>query len=393
MLFKSPKLEPQEIEVVGRIEELRGTLNYAVRQPKRWTGLLRRIAFARAIRSSNSIEGINASVDDALAAVAGESPIDADAETWQAITGYRSAMTYVLQLADDPHFLFSTDLIRGLHYVMLSYDLGKNPGKWRPGQIFVRDEEKGEILHEGAPVEMVHDLMEELAIWLNSDDVPGHPIIKAAIAHLNLAMIHPFSDGNGRMARCLQSLVLARTGVLAAELSSIEEYLGRNTREYYRVLGETGGGKWQPNRDTRGWVRFVLTAHYRQANTILRRVRETQKLWDALETEILRRELPGRTIFALADSALGLRVRNSGYKAVAEVSTNLASRDLALLVRERLLIARGEKRGRFYVATPDILHLRELTREPRILDDPFAATAHLEGASILPTGQQPLFRQ
>lgn len=68
------------------------------------------------------------------------------------------------------------------------------------------------------------------------------------MAHLNLVMIHPFSDGNGRMARCLQTLVLAREGILEPEFSSIEEYLGRNTQDYYSVLAETSEGSWHPKK-------------------------------------------------------------------------------------------------------------------------------------------------
>jgi hypothetical protein len=58
-------------------------------------------------------------------------------------------MTYVLQLSDDPHFRYTADLLRGLHYIMLSYDLTKNPGKWRPGPIYVRDEARKVVVYEG----------------------------------------------------------------------------------------------------------------------------------------------------------------------------------------------------------------------------------------------------
>lgn len=391
MFFLIPKLEPAEVEVLAKIEELRKSLGYTVGEPKRWTGLLRRVAFAKAIRSSNSIEGINATVEDAMAAVNGEEPTDADLDTWRAITGYRNAMTYVLQLAKDPHFSFSTDLIRSLHYMMIGHELEKHPGTWRPGQIFVRDEEKGSVVYEGPPVEMVPDLMDELSVSLQSE-MGGHEIIRAAMAHLNLVMIHPFSDGNGRMARCLQTLVLAREGVLAPQFSSIEEEVGRHTRDYYDVLAETGGGTWQPQRDTRSWIRFVLRAHYRQVRRALARVREMQRLWSALEEEAKKRWLPERTVVALVEAAMGFRIRNSGYRSVAEVSQNLASRDLALLVQHGLLIPVGEKRGRSYSASEEVLKIRKTTREPRIIDDPFKGTEGL-GPTILPSGQQPLFRQ
>lgn len=199
-------------------------------------------------------------------------------------------------------------------------------------------------------------------------------MVRAAMAHLNMAMIHPFSDGNGRMARCLQTLILARSGTLAPEFSSIEEYLGRNTGEYYEVLAKVGGGTWNPRRDARSWVRFCLTAHYRQAQTILRRTRELQQLWDALEAEVKKRRIPERTLLALSDAAFGLRIRNVGYRNVADVSIQVATKDLKLLVDQKLLVPTGDRRGRFYEASPFLQRLRERFTEPRVVTDPFART-------------------
>ena len=143
MTFQTPPLSSAEIRVHEAIDELRARLRYSV-SSRRWIGLLSRVLRARAIQGSNSIEGFNVTVDDALAAVDGEEPLDASEETWRAIVGYRNAMTYVLQLADDTHFRYSTDLVRSLHYTMMSYDLARHPGRWRPGPIFVRNEATGE---------------------------------------------------------------------------------------------------------------------------------------------------------------------------------------------------------------------------------------------------------
>jgi Fic family protein len=111
------------------------------------------------------------------------------------------------------------------------------------------------------------------------------------MAHLNLIMIHPFRDGNGRMARCVQTLVLARGGILTAPFVSIVEYLGAgtNTDDYYRVLGEVGAGSWNPDREARPWVRFVLTAHYRQAQTMVRRTEEARRRWEVITAEVRKR--------------------------------------------------------------------------------------------------------
>jgi Fic family protein len=371
MLFIAPVLTEGDLEVLGKIEEIRRTLSYALNVPRLWTGLLRRTAFARNIMGSNSIEGYNVTLEDAIAAAEGEEPIGADVEAWQAVVGYRTALTYILQLSDDPHFEFQEGVLRALHYIMIGFDLTKHPGRWRPGSIFVRHEPSREIVYEGPPAEEVPPLMAELVNSLNQRDTTP-AMVRAAMGHLNLVMIHPFSDGNGRMARALQTFILAREGILAPQFCSIEEYLGRNTPAYYDVLAEVGQGNWRPERDATVWIRFCLKAHFYQASTFLRRTREIEKLWDALEAEIRRRGLPDRTIFALADAAMGLRVRSSTYRAAArEISPQVASRDLKLLVEKKLLHPKGERRGRVYVGSPAIKALREAIREPKGIQDPF----------------------
>ena len=114
-------------------------------------------------------------------------------------------------------------------------------------------------------------------------DNSGAPVlVRAAMAHLNLVMVHPYSDGNGRMARALQALSrLTRERIAAPIFSSIEEYLGRNTQAYYDILAEVGAGSWNPHRNARPWIFVCLTAHYRQAMTHLRRIEEAEALWNA----------------------------------------------------------------------------------------------------------------
>jgi Fic family protein len=372
MIFTAPDLASLELGVLAEVVATREKLKHSLRTPRRWDGLLRRNNLAKAIRGSNSIEGYDVTPEDAIAAVEGEEPLDAQKETWAAVQGYRDAMTYVLALADDPFFVYGENLIRSMHFMMLKYDLGKHPGRWRPGAIFVRDDQRQETVYEGPDVDLVPGLMAELVADLNKKTPAEHAIVRASMSHLNLAMIHPFSDGNGRMARCIQTLVLAREGILQPQFCSIEEYLGRNTPAYYQVLADVGHGRWSPRNDARPWIQFCLTAHYRQANTIVRRIKETERLWDALDHEIRIRHLPERTIFAVADAAVGLKVRNATYRGIAEVSDFVASRDFKQLVDTGLLVGSGERRGRYYVASPSILEIRRRTREPKpALDDPF----------------------
>lgn len=383
MLFETPELGPAELSVLGQIDGLRQTLRYHLHEPRRWVGSLRRLSDARAIQGSNSIEGYDAALDDAAAVAMGEEPLDADTETRLALEGYRDAMTYVLQLADEADFEYSTRLLKSLHFMMTSYDLTARPGLWRAGAVWVVNEATGQVVHEGADIDLVPGLTEAFVDGLNHpDDTYG--LVRAAMAHLNLVMIHPFRDGNGRMARCLQSLVLARGGVpLSPSFASIEEYLGRNTQAYYDVLGEVGGGSWQPHRDARPWIRFILTAHLRQARTMVRRVQESERLWSDLEEVVETRGLSARSMIALFDAAMSLRVRNATYRAVfeemgEEITEQTATRDLRQLVNSGLFVAHGTSRGRFYVASPELRNIRLAIlrdRDPRDNSDPFAAAA------------------
>jgi Fic family protein len=379
MLFATPELAARETDVIGQIEELKTKLRLQLHEPRRWYGSLRRVSMARAIQGSNSIEGFDAALDDAAAVDLGEEPLSVDEETRLALKGYRDAMTFVLQLANEPVFEYTVQLLKSLHFMMTSYDLKNRPGLWRAGGIYVRNEATGDIVYEGADIDEVPALMEELVVDLNAD--PDSPaIVRAGMAHLNLVMVHPFRDGNGRMARCLQTLVLAREGILAPVFCSIEEYLGRNTQEYYRVLGDVGGGLWQPDRDARAWVRFTLTAHLRQARTLLRRIKESERLWEVLEAMVASRRFNERVIPLLFDAAIGFRVRNATYRAIweGELSEQVASRDLRLLVDAGLLEPHGERRGRYYVATRELRAKRRAiidARDPRDESDPFAEAA------------------
>lgn len=342
---------------------------------------------ARAIRGSNTIEGYDASLDDVLAVMDGEQPLDADTETKVALQGYQEAMTYALQASQDQTPFVDEGLLKAWHFMMLKHDLSKLPGLWRRGPIYVYDEERDQQVYEGPPYELVPQLIEEMVEELNVDFIEGAGsspvIVRGAMAHLNLVMIHPFKDGNGRMARCLQTYVLAREKIVAPVFSSIEEYLGTraNTRAYYNVLEQVGQGSWHPERDARPWLRFCLTAHFRQARTVVRRIERAEHQWVVMSDLAERRRLPERCIGPLCEASFGSRIRRAGYIANVEVTygetvPNLtASRDLKSLVTAGLFDPIGDKRGRYYLATEELRGLwaqvRAASEPSRADEDPF----------------------
>jgi Fic family protein len=379
LVYRTPELQPVEIEVLGMIEELRNQLrNYVDPEPRRWFGTLRRMSFARAVQASNSIEGYDASLDDVVAAVDDEPTLSADEETRLALSGYRDAMTYVLQVAQDQTASVDEGLLKSLHFMILKHRLDKSPGRWRPGEVYVVRESTGERVYEGPPFDQVPQLVAATIGELEGSS--AQVLVRAAMAHLNLVMVHPFRDGNGRMARALQTLVLAREQIMAPVFSSIEEYLGRNTQPYYDVLAQVGQGHWNPQQDARPWLRFCLTAHYHQVRTQLRRIEETERLYAACTEVAENHGLPERTTGALVEAAYGLRLTHATYKRIVEVtagemvSSLTTSRDLRALVDAKLLEAIGQTRGRHYIGEPSLRAERERiqsTRAPKETSDPF----------------------
>jgi Fic family protein len=362
MIYQIPLLEQADQAVLGLIHKQRAELQYLINQnPVRWTGSLRRNTFARAVQGSNSIEGYNATLAEAVEIIDDDKPESVAEETLKALTGYRTAMTYILQIHNDPYTDISPQLIRSLHYMMMSYDMTKLPGQWRRAMVYVVKND-GETVYEGPDAGLVPSLIEELIAQMKAGgDVD--PMIRGAMAHLNLTMIHPFKDGNGRMARALQTLLLTREGILSPIFSSIEEWLGQNTGSYYRILAQTGGGKWSPANSALAWIRFCLHAHFQQGATLIKRNNELGRLWEMVSSSIHLSGLPERVESALIDAALGYRIRNNRYRTEAKISEVVASRDLKRLCENGLLLPVGEKRGRYYVASEKLKKMQLAARD------------------------------
>lgn len=374
-IYQPPMLQDVDFRalelVAGQRERVR---RFAGEPPQRWDGWLRRAMLAKAIQGSNSIEGIHADLDTAVAAIQQEPPLDEQTETWFAIAGYRAAMTYIIQAARDPFFEFSKQFLKSLHFMITGYTMSSQPGQWRSGTVYVVNSRSGETVYDAPQAEIVDALVTRLVDGLKIDTATP-PLIQAAMAHLNLTMIHPFKDGNGRVARALQTLVNARDGIIDPVLCSIEEWLGDHTQEYYDVLAEVGQGKWNPERDALPWVRFCVKAHYQQAAKQIRRNEEASKLFDSVMEVIKNEKLPERAWMPIFDAALGLRVTNLRYRTDAEITDYTAGRDLKRLSEAGLLAPKGEKRNRFYVAAKPVTDLRNATRIRRFFADPYALLA------------------
>ena len=363
MIYQAPSLTTLDEQVLADIRGCHDGLQSYLFRPRRWYGTLSRVVMARAVHGSTSIEGYHSTVAETAAILDGEDVPHLDPDTPRAIAAYRDAMTYVLALTDEdePSPAMDATLLKSLHYMMMAYDPSKRPGKWRKGAVWVHNNE-GAVVYTAPDRDELEDLVEELVHQVNDDGVD--PLINAAMAHLNLTLMHPFEDGNGRMARCLQSFVLAQH-TRHLHFISIEEDLGRRTSEYYRALQDTAAGSWSPDRSTRPWIEWCLTAHLRQAHRTRWRLDWTAALWSACEDLARAHRISDRTVGPLMDAAYGRSFGRSTYLHIVHqshgdtLSEIAASRDLRALVGADLLEPVGAGRGRRYKASDQLRHLRQ----------------------------------
>ncbi len=360
MIFRTPQPDPGLLAQLADFDKLRQQLGDRAGIAGSRLGSLRRQWRAASAESSIEIEGFHVPAEERIALASGRYPADPSDEHRMALSCYARAMDHVGVMSDDPTFRWNERIILDLHFDACYFQKDTDPGQYRRRGIEVTGPDGGPPAYIGPPAEDVTELMSEIIGWLDHGDLDAHLIVRAAMAHLHLVSVHPFRDGNGRISRILQSLVLARGGLLAPEFVTIEEYLGRHTDTYYEMLKTVQGGTYQPERDATPWVRFCVTAHLEQASLRLQQLADAGRRWAYLEALVERRGWPDRLVIALEQS-LFQGTDRATYTAEADVSAPTASNDLRRLLDAGLIIQQGRGRTTRYTASE---RLRSDTRQP-----------------------------
>ncbi len=210
--------------------------------------------------------------------------------------------------------------------------------------------EKEKVHYVAPPAKDVERLMEEFLVWLNAED-DTDAIHKVIVAHLYFVLIHPFDDGNGRIARASTDFVLARAELASGNFYSISSVIYKVRKEYYAVLDEVCRHTDQ-NIDV--WVQWFAKVIEASVDDTLKRVETVTikaKFWDRhRETALNARQ---KKVILKMLSALpegfegGMRVNK--YMIIAKTTRVTASRDLADLVEKGVMKHFGKGRGGYYV--------------------------------------------
>lgn len=191
--------------------------------------------------------------------------------------------------------------IRLLHGIVM--EGRQRPTPYRQGQNVIRDQMTGGIVYMPPEADDVPTLVAELVQWINQEvtkaDLPI-PII-AALAHYQLATIHPYYDGNGRTARLLTTLILHRYGYGLKGLYALEEYYAENLQAYYAALAVGESHNYYLGRmdaDVTQFIAYFCTG-MAEACTRVRAQAERLQVQDPWEQSPLLRELTAQQRRAL----------------------------------------------------------------------------------------------
>ena len=213
---------------------------------------------------------------------------------------------------------------------------------WRVGdapmQVVSGPMGKQRVHFEAPPSDVVPAMMKQFIHWVNTDDATD-PIIRAAIAHLWFVTIHPFDDGNGRMARTITELMLARADGCSQRFYSLSAEIHRQRKAYYDALEQAQKG----TIDITPWLLwFVETLRnaIRYSLQTTERVLQKARFWEQhRDMEINERQR--KVINRLWDGFDG-KLTTQKYAKMYHCSADTALRDIQALIAQNILCKTGE---------------------------------------------------
>lgn len=225
---------------IGIVEAAREVIMNAPLVPA-WEAKFRKEAMERTVHHGTHLEGNPLSEEEVKDVLDGTEVIARDRDI-QEILNYRNVLKFIdgvqIQIGPSGNYNFTLETILEMHRLTTEKILPpESTGNFRIRQVVIKNTKTGQVSYTPPPAVEVPYLVEDLVNWINSDEgKEANPVIKAGIIHYELARIHPFTDGNGRVARAVATLVMFLDGYDIRKFFSLEEYFDENPMNYYLTL-------------------------------------------------------------------------------------------------------------------------------------------------------------
>ncbi len=332
------------LKLIGTIEAAREVIENSPLVPA-WEAKFRQEAIVRTVHHGTHIEGNELNKTEAEQVLAGGKIVGRDRDI-QEVLNYRNVLKFI-EGFDKPEI--SEEAVKHIHELTTHRLLADElVGEYRKTQVVVKNSATGEITFRPPPAVEVPFLMQAFLGWLNkttSDEL--HTALKAGITHYEVVRVHPFLDGNGRVARAAATLVLFKDGYDIKRFFALEEYYDREPMAYYEALQSVV----KTNGNLNVWLEYFIEGLAIE----LTRIKEKVK---GLSTDLKIKKSLGGQQLALSERQIKIieYIQENGFlqnKAFFElfpmVSEDTVLRELKDLLKKGIVVKEGTTKGARYV--------------------------------------------
>lgn len=279
MFFAKFNVTHKMLRNIGLIDASREVILNAPLIPA-WEVKFKKDALERTIHHGTHLEGNRLNEEEVKDVLDGKEVIARDRDI-QEVLNYRNVLKFIdsiaTQIGPGRPYIFTLETILEVHRITTENVLPDEAnGQFRIRQVVIRNTQTGQVSYSPPPAAEVPYLMEDLVSWINSEEVKEmHPVIKAGIVHYEIARIHPFVDGNGRVARAVATLLLFLDGYDIRKFFSLEEYFDHSPMDYYTTLQAVSNQLVidTHERDLTPWLDYFVEGVAIELNRIKERVR------------------------------------------------------------------------------------------------------------------------
>lgn len=312
-------------------------------------------AIVNAVHYGTKLEGNDLSFNQVAKVIEGKQVYAAKRDI-QEVINYREVMDYLENISQEKKSLknlYSKETLLDIHKKTVQDIVPEDQaGNFRNLQVTVRNSITNEIFFRPPPPVEVEYLIEDFFTWLNNDPAKQtHPVLKAGITHYTLVAIHPFTEGNGRTARAMTTLILMQENYNIRRLFALEEYFDRHAENYYNSLQAVSLQKGEINdRDQTPWLELFTTALATELKKVEEKVRHISSDIH-LKKKLGNKQIPlNRRQVKLVEYMReynALRMSDA-REIISMVSDDTIWRDLRKLIKAGIVEKKGSTKGAYY---------------------------------------------
>lgn len=257
------------LNTISQIEAMRVRADTSYILPEREVEMRYR-ATVEATHSSTSIEGNPLNLKQVEYALSGKPLLTRHKYAEIEVRNYKKAIDFIDERGVSAGKITVKDILT-VHQLITEELLdASRAGQWRKNSVYIEDQD-GRTVYEAVDAIEVEEEIEQLLNWLNDASYDIHPVIAAAIFHIQFVSIHPFSDGNGRTTRALTMLYLNLRDYDFRNALVLDSYYSTDKKAYYDALRQVQGVNYETARkaDLDYWIQYFAEGFLVSANVLI----------------------------------------------------------------------------------------------------------------------------